>query len=78
MKKQTNKKNLKKREKLILKLELTVPIFAFVKTRGPYRIGKKILNRQTKKKNTVVSGNAGDEKNLHPGGHKFNFFNQFN
>ena len=34
--------------------------------------------RQFKKKNTLVSGNAGDEKNLHPGGRKFIFFNQFN
>ena len=32
---------------------------------------------QAKKKNTLVSGNAGDEKNLHPGGRKFIFF-QFN
>ena len=29
------------------------------------------------KKVTLVSGNAGDEKKLHPGGHKFIFFNQF-
>ena len=34
--------------------------------------------RQFKKKNTLVSGNADDEKNLHPGGRKFIFFNQFN
>ena len=30
------------------------------------------------KKNTLVSGNAGVEKNLHPGGPQFFFFNQFN
>ena len=29
---------------------------------------------QRKTKNTLVSGNAGDQKNLHPGGHKFFFF----
>ena len=33
---------------------------------------------QTKKKNTLVSGNGGDEKNLHPSGCKFIFSNQFN
>ena len=26
------------------------------------------------KTNTLVSGNTGDEKNLHPGGRKFIFF----
>ena len=31
---------------------------------------------QVKKKNTLVSGNAGDEKNLHPDGCKL-FFDQF-
>ena len=31
-----------------------------------------------KKKNTLVSGNAGDEKNLHPGGREFIYFDQFN
>ena len=30
-----------------------------------------------KQKNTLVSGNAGDQKNLHPGGHNFFFFNRF-
>ena len=29
------------------------------------------------KKITLVSGNAGEEKNLHPGSHKFIFFNRF-
>ena len=29
------------------------------------------------KKTTLVSGNASDEKNLHPDGPKFIFFNQF-
>ena len=28
------------------------------------------------KKNTLVSGNAGDEKNLHPGGRNVFFFNR--
>ena len=28
---------------------------------------------KAKNKNTFVSGNAGDEKILHPGGHKFIF-----
>ena len=32
---------------------------------------------QKKKKNTLVSGNAGDEKNLHPGNRKFIFLNWF-
>ena len=27
-----------------------------------------------KKPKKLVSGNAGDEKNLHPGGHRFIFF----
>ena len=31
---------------------------------------------QVKKKNTLVSGNASDEKNLHPDGRKL-FFDQF-
>ena len=30
-----------------------------------------------RKKNALVSGNADDEKNLHPGGHKFIFFKSF-
>ena len=29
-------------------------------------------------KNTLVSGNAGGKKNLHPEGRKFIFFSQFN
>lgn len=29
-------------------------------------------------KNTLVSGNAGDQKNLHPGDRKPLFFNQIN
>ena len=29
---------------------------------------------RTKKNNTLVSGSAGDEKNLHSGGRKFIFF----
>ena len=32
---------------------------------------------EAKKKNTLVSGNAGDKKYLHPGGRNF-FFYQFN
>ena len=31
----------------------------------------------SKKKNTLVSGNVGDEENVHPGGRKFIFLNQF-
>ena len=31
---------------------------------------------EVEKKNTLVSGNAGDEKNVHPGGRKF-LFNKF-
>ena len=38
---------------------------------------KKISGR-AKNKNTLVSGNAGDEKNLRPSGRKFIFFSQFN
>ena len=34
-------------------------------------------NGQAKKKNTLVSGNAGDQKNLHLGGRKYIFSNQF-
>ena len=37
----------------------------------------KTITLQAKKKNTLVSGNA-VEKNLHPGGCKFIFLNQFN
>ena len=38
-----------------------------------------ILKRTYKaKKNALVSGNAGDKKNLHPGGGILIFFNQFN
>ena len=29
---------------------------------------------EAKKENTLVSGNPGDEKNLHPGGRKFIYF----
>ena len=32
-----------------------------------------LLTHKAKKKNTLVSGNAGDEKNLHPGSRKFKF-----
>ena len=32
---------------------------------------------KSKKKYTLVSGNAGDEKNLHPGGRKFIFLINF-
>ena len=37
-----------------------------------------LKNTLIKEKNTLISGNAGDEKNLHPGGRNFIFFNQFN
>ena len=37
-----------------------------------------ILLLQAKKNNTLVSGNAGDEKSLHPGGCKKNTLYQFN
>ena len=40
--------------------------------------GKKKFFGQAKKTNTLVSGNAGDEKDLHLGGRKFVFLNQFN
>ena len=36
-----------------------------------------ITKAKKKKKNTLVSGNAGDEKNLHPGNRKFIFLNWF-
>ena len=36
---------------------------------GKYSHKNKMV--KAKKKNTLVSGNAGDEKNLHPGGRKF-------
>ena len=32
-------------------------------------------NDKAKKNNTLVFGNASDEKNLHPGGFKFIFLN---
>ena len=35
-----------------------------------------MITYQTKKNNTLVSGNVVDEKNLHPGGRKF-FLNRF-
>ena len=35
------------------------------------------VSKKKKKKETLVSGNAGDEKNLHPSGRKFISFNQF-
>ena len=41
-----------------------------------YIRNKGILGK-AKKKNTLVSGNAGDEKNLHPGGRKFIFLIDF-
>ena len=34
-----------------------------------------IVGAEAKKHNTLVSGNAGDQKNHHPGGH--NFFKNF-
>ena len=33
--------------------------------------------RWGQKNKTLVSGNAGDKKNLHPGGHKFGFLSRF-
>ena len=39
---------------------------------------EKQSNAKSKNKNTLVSRNAGYEKNLHPGGRKFIFLNQFN
>ena len=33
--------------------------------------------RWGQKNNTLVSGNAGDKKNLPPGGHKFGFLSRF-
>ena len=35
------------------------------------------IRPKKKKKKILVSGNAGDEKNLHAGGRKFIFFNRF-
>ena len=37
----------------------------------------KILFIRPKKKKKLVSGNAGDENNLHPGAHKFIFLIDF-
>ena len=43
------------------------------------RIYKQVwLICKAKDKNTLVSGNAGDEKNRHLGGGNFIFFNQYN
>ena len=57
----------------ITSLKITLTVFwSFFLT----LIFKRNMN-QAKKKNTLVSGNAGDEKNLHPGDRKFIFF-QFN
>ena len=36
-----------------------------------------LLTPKKKKKKTLVSGNAGDEKNLHPGSRKFIFLIDF-
>ena len=38
----------------------------------------KRIQSKAKRKNTLISGNPGDEKNLHPGGCNFFFFNHFN
>ena len=35
---------------------------------------KKKKKKKNEKKNTLVSRNAGDEENIHPGGRKFIFF----
>ena len=44
----------------------------------PNKSSKKSFISESKKKNTFVSVNVGGGKNLHPGGRKFVFFNQFN
>ena len=43
----------------------------------PFYIRQKHTYCQVEKNNTLVSGNAGDEKNLYPGGLKLIFLNQF-
>ena len=43
----------------------------------PFCIRQKHTYCQAEKNNTPVSGNAGDEKNLYPGGLKLIFLNQF-
>ena len=35
------------------------------------------ISQNKAKRDTIVSGNAGDEKNLPLGGHRFIFFNRF-
>ena len=42
-----------------------------------YTISSKVKKKKKKKKICLVSGNAGDEKNFHPGGRKFLFFGRF-
>ena len=37
-------------------------------------VSVKMFASLSQKSNTLVSGNAGEEKNLHPGGHNFFFF----
>ena len=44
----------------------------------PNKSSKKSFISEGKKKNTFVSVNVRGGKNLHPGGRKFVFFNQFN
>ena len=41
-------------------------------------VSVKMFASLSQKSNTLVSGNAGEEKNLHPGGRNFFFFNQLN
>ena len=41
-----------------------------------YGMRLNMLYVRLKKKTTLVSGDAGDEKDLHPGGRKFIFFTQ--
>ena len=40
-------------------------------------VALKQSNKAERKEKKPVSGNAVDKKDLHPGGRKFNFFNQF-
>ena len=53
-------------------------ITQYISTILRFALGSKISYTEAIKNNTLVSGNAGDEKNLHPGGRKNRFMYQFN
>ena len=67
------------RESLLILQQRVMYRLEIRKLQSNFFWSKSLLTERYKaqKKNTLVSRNAGDEKNLHPGGHNF-FLNQFN